>query len=214
MKILVLGYGSYNGYLFNSCIDVALEIKNRLSTSGNVVYVKILRVSLSEVSNFFSNELEKIQPDIIIGLGMYPGARMPILEAAAINIASYRIPDADHKIYPYKRLFNNEPLIRTPIFDPAHIIEECRKINHNITVGLSTGTYLCNALAYHIYRWSRETGRLGVFFHIPMISDTLMKNNMLGQDNYPLVSLHDVVEPILCVLNKLLNGFEKQGPHK
>ena len=213
MKILILGYGSYNGYLFNSCIDVALEIKNRLSTNGNTVYVKILRVSLSEVSNFFSNELEKIQPDIIIGLGMYPGARMPILEAAAINIASYRIPDADHKIYSYKRLFNDEPLIRTPIFDPVHVIEECRKINHDITVGLSTGTYLCNALAYHIYRWSWKTGRLGVFFHIPMISDTLMKNNMLGQGNYPFVSLHDVVRPILCVLDRL-SSFEKQGPHK
>ncbi len=214
MKILVLGYGSYNGYLFNSCIDVALEIKNRLSTSGNTVYVKILRVSLSEVSNFFSNELEKIKPDIIIGLGMYPRARIPILEAAAINIASYRIPDADHKIYSYKRLFNDEPLIRTPIFDPVHIIEECRKINHDITVGLSIGTYLCNVLAYHIYRWSQKTGRLGVFFHIPMISDSLMKNNMLGQGIYPFVSLRDVIEPILCVLNKLLSSFKKQRSHK
>jgi len=41
-----------------------------------------------------------------------------------------------------------------------------------------------------------------------------MKNNMLGQGIYPLVSLNEVVEPIICVLDKLLSGFEKQRSHK
>lgn len=98
--------------------------------------------------------------DPVICIGVAADRKEPKLEKVAINWAQADINDNDGVIATGYRLDPDGP---DGVFSPLDV--ESMAERANIGVSYSAGTFVCNALAYHMYR-----SRPAVFLHVPPVT--------------------------------------------
>jgi pyroglutamyl-peptidase len=128
--------------------------------------------------------------DAAIGLGLYtPGTRHIRVEVVAVNalIDDDRVEAVDES---------------RPLYEPASIPVDASAVAEAASRGwearpsLSTGLYYCNALAYTLYRWSREGGGPSIFLHLPW-STLLAERLGASVEAAPLYALREALEAII-----------------
>ncbi len=206
--VLVLGYRQFGRYLFNTC-EAIVDALNGSRIGDAEVKAFSIPVSLKFVREEVPRILESLRPSIVIGLGMAPGFRRVVVEMVATNLATFEIPDSDRYVANHEEIYLGEPtIIELPIPREA-ILEKCIKVRKlPMKLGLSIGTYLCNALAYTIARYARRSGALGAFMHVPMHSDYALRNRFEG----PTIPLRDSIECVKCVIEACLEASKDIAP--
>jgi len=204
----VLGYRQFGRYLFNTC-EAIVDALNGSRIGDAEVKAFSIPVSLKFVREEVPRILESLRPSIVIGLGMAPGFRRVVVEMVATNLATFEIPDSDRYVANHEEIYLGEPtIIELPIPREA-ILEKCIKVRKlPMKLGLSIGTYLCNALAYTIARYARRSGALGAFMHVPMHNDYALRNRFEG----PTIPLRDSIECVKCVIEACLEASKDIAP--
>ncbi len=198
--VLVLGYRQYGRYLFNTC-EAIVEALNGSRIKGFSVKAMSIPVSLRFVREEVPKILESVRPMVAIGLGMAPGFRRVVVEMAATNLATFEIPDVDRHVANHEEIHPGEPTILEMPIPRSKILEKCiRGRRLPMKLGLSVGTYLCNALAYTIARYAKRHSALAAFMHVPMHSDYALRNRFEG----PTLPLRESIECIKCVIEACL----------
>ena len=95
--------------------------------------------------------------DPVICIGVAAGRTEPKLEKVAINWMRATIPDNDGVLATGSRIDEGGP---DGVFSPLDV--EAMAEEAGIGISYSAGTYVCNALSYHMYRV-----RPSVFLHVP-----------------------------------------------
>jgi len=202
LKVLVIGYRQFGRYLFNTCEAVVDALKGS-KIGGAEVEGLTIPVSLKFVREELPRILEGRSPDVVIGLGMAPGFRRVVVELVATNLATFEIPDADSYVANHEEIKEGgPPVIEVPV-PWKRVLEKCvRGKGLPLKLGVSIGTYLCNALAYTIatYAWSK--GIPAAFMHVPMHSDYAFRNLFEG----PTMPLSTIVDCVKCVAEACLEA--------
>ncbi len=139
--------------------------------------------------------LERGNAACAVGLGLYtPGTPQLRVEVAAVN--ALLVNGSLEPVDP-----------RRPLYEPAAIPVDPLELTKGLPArpSLSTGLYYCNALAYTLYTWSRETRKPTVFIHLPYTT-TLAERLGIERHAQPLHQLVDTVYEIAARLTRRTRG--------
>jgi pyroglutamyl-peptidase len=202
-RVLLLGYSHFAGYTHNPSEEVAERLDGELVRGCRVKGLSIpvsTRYVLEEVPRI----LESVDPTLALGLGLNPRASLVVLEAASANILHYRSPDEEGVRRDAELIDPEGPRVLAPTIDVARAYRGCKNRGLPVTIGVSIGTYLCNALAYTIERWASQRRRLGGFLHLPPHTTLALR---LGLSNYQSLDL--IVESVKCVVEESLKALPR-----
>jgi len=193
---LLIGYTQYGRFLFNTCEEVVRELDGS-SVGGLRIAGLLIPVSLKFVKERLPKIIESYWPKVVVGLGMAPGWRRVVVEMVATNLLTFETPDVDGYVADHEELYPGEPTFIEIPTPRSLVLEECvRKRRLSIKLGISVGTYMCNALAYTIARYGTKRGVPAAFLHIPMHSNYAMRNRFEGF----AAPIREIVECVKCVL--------------
>ncbi|MBU9711436.1 pyroglutamyl-peptidase I [Evansella tamaricis] len=202
-KILVSGFEPFGDVTINPTMGI-IEKLNR-SHQGNVeLHTIILPVVYNECANVLIEEINKVQPDIVISLGVAMGRSAITPERIGINIQDTVGEGAsgdNHGDRPFDRLIEEDGpdgLFSTiPIRD---ITNELKKHGIPAQISNSAGTYICNNTLYSVLlhvQINQLSIRVG-FIHVPATPGMV-----LNKPHLPSMDLELQVKGIQTVIDCL-----------
>jgi pyrrolidone-carboxylate peptidase len=97
MKIVITGFGKFNGVENNPTTELvahfASEFQTSYSSSNNKVECKVLEVSCGAVDEFYAASNFDFKNTVFIHLGVHGRAKSIILEQQGWNDKTFRCPD-------------------------------------------------------------------------------------------------------------------------
>ncbi len=203
-NIRVYGFMGYHRYWPNPACLLATRL-NGERIGGCRVTGSCIPVSLEYVRDRLS--LSSFQGfDIVVGLGLAPMARMLRVELAASNLVDFREPVVHGRSVELEEVVPGGPLVLPTRLPFKDIVRSCRSVGIPVRPSVSSGTYLCNALAYKIHYWANYYGGVGGFIHIPADNNTVMRSR-LGH-GLPFWLL---LEGVRCVLRVTGESLGRSG---
>jgi pyroglutamyl-peptidase len=124
--------------------------------------------TLWEVAASFPAQLKRLQPDVVLMIGLASRRREVCIEVIGRN-ATGRFPDAARVRPIGTRLIAGGTPARRCVTEWAPLLQALKRAGVPARVSRNAGGYICNALAYGAYGWAQAAGpaRLAVFVHIP-----------------------------------------------
>lgn len=194
--VLVTGfnwYRSIDGRIFYpNPSGVVAEVLNNAIVDNCVVKSIVLEVDFKSIE-LLMKRLEDLAPDVVISLGLHPNAVDPLIELTSVNYGYCRSSDCTYDNY----LYSNS-LLTIPIqIDFKKLIEYIENKGYSVKLSNTTGLYLCNAVAYTIYKYSLEKNKPAVFIHIPPVSDLRFRIGLSINTSWSIDLLRDLVIDII-----------------
>ncbi|RLG78946.1 MAG: pyrrolidone-carboxylate peptidase [Thermoprotei archaeon] len=169
-RALVTGFDWYRGtgymiYHPNPSGIIAERLNNEVI--GNC-RVKGLKLSVDfAVIQLLEEVLEKYKPHVALGLGLSPRTTKPLVELVAVNY-KYRVV-GEKRVF--ESIDSSKDLIVPIQAEYEQLIKYLWSKGFDIAPSNSLGLYLCNAVAYTLYKYAKNTGSRAVFIHIPPTGD-------------------------------------------
>jgi pyroglutamyl-peptidase len=211
LKALVLGYDTFmvrSVVVNNNPSSLVAEMLNEVRIGRCRVVGYSIPVSYRFVVEKLPEILDKGEWCCAIGVGLSPLIAKPVVELAAANVAY----DSDFYGYLPKDgvlISEDEYAHVEPIPLDVKSLRDCLKHRgfEDVAYKLTIGSYLCNALAYILYRWGRRRGKPAVFIHVPpcgAIADTIVGGERSGRE-YALLHLRELILAIISCLCRCKN---------
>lgn len=208
MKVLVTGFQPFG----EETINPALEAVEALPSE--IAGVEIIKAEIPVVFATAGEALEKAinetKPDIVLCIGQAGGESVISVERVAINIIDARIPDNE----------NNQPVDKPVKEDgknayfsniPVKAITSAMRHNGVPTqLSFSAGSYVCNALMYHLlYLIDKKYPAMkGGFIHVPY-SPLQAATKGAG---VPSMNVDDIVQGLIVAIETAVSGEEISVP--
>ena len=167
-RVLVTGFEAYGVWSSNPTALVAERLGGQQVGNASID-ADVLPVSIADIGARIDSALERFQPDVVLSLGLYPGAASLRVERVGLNVADFVRPDND-RVTAHNEALIEEGALALPATVPVHAIRDAQ-LDAGIpsVVSNSAGTYLCNATLYRfahgvaVRGWSTRVG----FIHVP-----------------------------------------------
>lgn len=168
-RVLITGFGRFPGAPSNpsGALAAALARRRRPALAGMTLRAQVLPTTW-EVAADFGATLARIDPDIVLMIGLAARRRHLCVETLAVNRAG-GFPDARRRRPAGRRLDAAGPATIDACAHAATLVRALRLAGVPARASHDAGRYICNALAYGAYGHAHRTGRprLAVFVHIP-----------------------------------------------
>jgi len=175
---LVTGFDWYRGegyaiYHPNPSGIIAHRLDNTVINGYSVkgIVLKVEQGCIMELRNIITS----LKPRIVIGLGLHPGARNPLLELVAVNHLR-----ESFDILSLTKIIENKPLVVPIPINYEELLTYLWKLGYTVYPSNTLGLYYCNAVAYTIYSYGLENKAYTVFYHIPPVSELLFRLGYMG----------------------------------
>jgi len=181
--VLLTGFEPFGGDDTNPSGEIARTLDGDTLTVDNPAHPgqtltahivgRVLPVTFGSSATQLEQLVAEHQPQLIISLGLADGRDAITPERVAINYADARIPDNDGAQPRDAALDSNGPPARFTGLPVKRIARALSDAGHPATVSLTAGSYVCNALAYHLgaiaERHASHTGTAipAGFIHVP-----------------------------------------------
>lgn len=145
-KILVYGFGPYDGYKKNITEEVIRKLRKRKDLVKVVFPVKFEK-------KMFLDKIRKSKPDVILGLGQCRAGSKIRIERKAVNKKKVSKKGKTTPIYKNK---------------PARMLATLKiKRDKDSRISYDAGKHVCNFSMYVILNYCREKDIRCAFLHIP-----------------------------------------------
>lgn len=196
-KLLLTGYEPFLKFKTNPTQVVVDSLDGKVIGDYEIIG-KIYPVAFKEINSLIEHDIETIEPDAIVSLGLASGISSIHLERIAINTIDGREDNKGFKPNGEKihvdgedGLFSKLPLKRL----------ETALLNENIPVNISNsaGTYLCNNLMYSelYYLKQKQLDIPAGFVHVPPSHDIGIASRV------PSWSQEDITRAIHIIIENL-----------
>lgn len=200
--ILLTGFTYFNKYFFNPSEEVVKTL-NKVTIKNYRIVSIILPVSFKRAINKLHRVINYYKPRIALGIGLAPRINKPTIELVAVNLAHSEYSDIDGYKPFCESLDMKSPFVVSTNLPYRRCLERCRSRGLRLDIGVSIGTYLCNAIAYTIISKVKSYNGIAGFLHIPPHTDLAMR---LGINNY--MPLHEIIEVVKCILETIIDEIE------
>jgi pyroglutamyl-peptidase len=181
-KVLVTGFEPFGKEDSNPTDRLAKAFDGR-SIGGSKVAGEVLPVSYRRIGASLRLILEKEKPEVVVATGLWGGRTDVTVERIAVNVMDARIPDNDHFSPTDLPVVKGGPAAHLSTFPYTRIVADLRREGVPATISYSAGTFICNALLYHLLDYSHKHGipKLGGFLHVPNLpTDVVSKQGAFG----------------------------------
>jgi pyroglutamyl-peptidase len=167
-KVLVTGFEPFGKEKSNPTEKLAKAFDGSRISSFEVVGA-VLPVSYRRVGNSLREILTREGPDAVVATGLWAGRTDVTVERIAVNVMDARVPDSDGFSPKDSPVVRGGPAAYLSSFPYSKILSDLRKAGVPATLSYSAGTFICNALLYHLLHQSHKTGlpQLAGFLHVP-----------------------------------------------
>jgi pyroglutamyl-peptidase len=171
VKLALFAFEPFGPWDVNTTDVVTQRVAEELRAEGVRVVRKVLPVVLGEAPQELLSCLDAEQPDAVLATGL-AGLRPDIdVERIAVNVADFRIPDNSGFFPQGDRLDPAGPDAWLVSVNVHAMRDRIAAAGARSRVSNTAGTYLCNAIHYHLLSWSRPRGVPGMFLHIPPLPE-------------------------------------------
>jgi pyroglutamyl-peptidase len=153
------------------------------SIGRSKVVGRVLPVSYRRVGTSLRLILEKEKPEVVVATGLWGGRTDLTVERIAVNVMDARIPDNDGFSPRDSPVVKGGPAAYLSTFPYTRIVQDLRREGVPATLSYSAGTFICNALLYHLLHYAHRHGipKLGGFLHVPHLpTDVVSKEGAFG----------------------------------
>ena len=194
--VLLTGFEAFGGERVNPSWQAVRALDGE-RIAGHVVHVAKLRCEFASAPRQLARAIAKHDPVLVLSVGQAGGRGSVSLERVAINVVDARIPD-NAGAQPI-----DEPVVAGAA--AAHfsslplkaMLAALREAGIPADVSSTAGTYVCNAVFFHLAEAlaARGGATRGGFIHIPYLPDQAAR---IG--NVPSMALETMVAALrLCV---------------
>ncbi len=182
MKLLLLAFEPIGSLRLDPSGQVAEKLCRRLSGDGVRAEAALIPGTFSGCGREADKAIEKAGPQVVVALAQRGSCREITFEKRAYNRIDAPIPDRE----------GVQPRNAVALEGGADVYETALPIDRmaeavrrqGIPAGISTdaGTFLCNALYYHLLR-SGKGGHFGALFvHLPYLRGQDVRHREAGMD--------------------------------
>ncbi|MEM1675795.1 MAG: pyrrolidone-carboxylate peptidase [Desulfurococcaceae archaeon] len=174
---------------------VVAEILDNTFVDKCIVKGIVLPVDFKSLE-VLNNLIKKYKPSIVIGLGLHPVADDPLIELSGFNYGYYR----DNSFIFNDYLYNDSTLSIPIQINFRKLVYYLESIGYSIKLSNTSGLFLCNAVAYTIYKYSLEYGKPSVFIHIPPVGELRLRLGLFLNTKWSCSLLKNLVIDIIKYL--------------
>lgn len=181
-RVLVTGFEPFRKENSNPTERLARAFEGR-SIGESMVTGRVLPVSYRRVGTSLRLILKKEKPEVVVATGLWGGRTDVTVERVAVNIMDARIPDNDGFSPKDSKVVKGGPAAYFSTFPYTRIVADMRRDEVPATLSYSAGTFICNALLYHLLHYAHRHGipKLGGFLHVPNLpTDVVSKEGAFG----------------------------------
>ena len=174
-RVLVTGFERFGKEDSNPTDKLARAFDGR-SIGKSKVVGRVLPVSYRRVGTSLRLILEKEKPEVVVATGLWGGRTDMTVERIAVNVMDARIPDNDGFSPRDSPVVKGGPAAYLSTFPYTRILADMRREGVPATLSYSAGTFICNALLYHLLHYAHRYGipRLGGFLHVPNLPEEVI----------------------------------------
>ncbi|HEC89651.1 MAG TPA: pyroglutamyl-peptidase I [Thermoplasmatales archaeon] len=176
--VLVTGFEPFASYTVNPSALVAEALDGSMIDDNKIVGV-VLPVDFNESSSIAIKEINRINPYMVISLGLSPKAKSIEIEVFAYNLEWD--PFSDKPLYSFKPVIPSAPFVEKTNIDVLSTYSKIKENGIPTSISLSPGFYVCNSLFYNLL-WYKEDNNLSMkvsFIHLPMIDDEFTVDDLI-----------------------------------
>lgn len=204
MKILISGFEPFGGMTINPTEALVHEI-TRIPFAGAEIYGTLLPVNYDECVRLLIEEVERVQPDVVISCGLAAGRTAITPERIAINVKD---TGGEHNIGDNR----GEKPVDVPIVEGGPdglfatlpirtIVNRLKEAGIPAQISNTAGTFICNNTMYGLLHYIRERNlpiQAG-FIHFPASTElSVQKPSMPGLPQSILLDgLKVIVETVI-----------------
>lgn len=180
--MLVTGFEPFRREDSNPTERLARAFEGR-SIGESMVAGRVLPVSYRRVGTSLRLILEKEKPEVVVATGLWGGRTDVTVERIAVNVMDARIPDNDGFSPKNSQVVKGGPAAYFSTLPYSRIVADMRRDEVPATLSYSAGTFICNALLYHLLHYAHRHGipKLGGFLHVPNLPmDVVSKEGAFG----------------------------------
>jgi pyroglutamyl-peptidase len=166
--VIVTGFEPFGNYSVNPSQLIA-EVLNGTSLGGISVVGVVLPVDFNNSVEMTIHAIEQYHPVLVISTGL--NARSHTIKVEKIGMNLKRYPNGDGTWSFPRRIDKTGPFFRITPIHTNDIVRKIRDVNISVQQSFFAGTYVCNALFYHMLGYAdnqNHTIKVG-FIHVPLL---------------------------------------------
>ena len=169
MKALVTGFEPFGGDAINPSYEAVQRLPARLGA---------LRVVTAELPTSFARAtrrlralIARVQPDIVLGVGLAAERQAISVERIAVNLCDARIADNDGVQPREKPVIARAPDAYFSTLPVTNIVDALGRAGLRAEMSMSAGTFVCNHVFYSLMHAAAKGNRAmrAGFVHVPAL---------------------------------------------
>jgi pyroglutamyl-peptidase len=193
-RALLTGFEPFGGDARNPSLETARALDGKRIGAVEVVG-RTLPVSLAAMPGALGQLLADVKPDFVLSLGLAGGATALRLERFGVNLADFDMADNDGAVARGRKLIADGPEAIAATLPLAEIEQALLAAGIPAAPSNTAGTYLCNALIYHLgiaARAGQGPARFG-FIHVPYLPEQVAARLGRGTEPAPSMALDTMI---------------------
>ncbi len=165
-SVLLTGFEPFDGSARNPSLDAV-----RTLAADGIPDVSLealeLPVEFDRARDLIREAIVRVQPDVVLSVGLAAGRPDITVERVAINLADARIPDNSGEQPVDQELVVAGAAAYFSTLPIKEIVAAIRGVDVAASLSYSAGTYVCNAVMYHALNATADGSAQAGFIHVP-----------------------------------------------
>lgn len=199
MSVLVTGFGAFADQLVNPSGQLAAALDGERVEDHQVCGL-ILPVATARVGPLLAEALDRVNPQLVLLLGLAPGRLAPALERVAVNVRDFPLPDVDGACPLDQPVVSQGPDGYLSTLPVKAVLAAWQRAGLPGYVSNTAGTYVCNQAYYLARHLAPAPCRVGLV-HLPATPESAAAAGTppAAVPTLPLAVLHRAVTLALGV---------------
>lgn len=164
--VLLTGFEPFDGRDDNPSIDAVRAVAANWTGPERLVIAE-LPVAYARAGRQVAELLDRESPAVAIGVGLAAGRTRLSFERLAVNLCDARIPDNDGRQPADDPVVPEGPTALWSSLPVKRMVAAAEAADCPAELSMTAGTYVCNAVFYHLARWAMAGDRRAGFVHVP-----------------------------------------------
>jgi pyroglutamyl-peptidase len=199
--ILLTGFEPFGEDTVNPSWLAARRAGDLLAAEGIAVNALELQCVFGESASALTDAIDRLNPDIVVCVGLAGGRGRISIERVAINCDDARIPDNKGQRPIDEEVIPGGPAAYFSSLPIKAALRDLQIAGIRGEVSQSAGTYVCNHLFYALmHSLASKPGIRGGFVHVPYLPEQLSEGSTT-----PSMPLDTMAEGIAVIVRTALN---------